>query len=399
MTSVSQKVEQTLLADIENTGLPLDQVSLVDLCDAKEGIYGAPGKNRRPVQLRFQKIKELTARSYRRLLAKHSITPGPATLAAVQQEQAQELPDQATAQDADEELVLSDDEELVLSDDDEDIDIHLANALGSISIQSKSASKMYTPEKPPTKTVMFSPTSGASPGQSTTDTMPSSTEDHATYCDDADPSVDALDFRHQFGTKSHPYIILADPSHPERNSPFDITSFEGVEYNDYDHNGFHIRMAVASPDMNDWKAFIPSSKEFPKLASLIGRAVVVKGPSRNYWMTDAEMYHQKAECQVTKTAHEKTDTAIEADPDRQKSFYLLVFDKRLILDNYIFSGNNTSLQAWKNGMKLEPKHPRYPFTKKKLDVIGMCLWWRIGIAGGTRIRNCKAKENADDLFD
>jgi hypothetical protein len=50
MTLLSQKVEQTLLADIENTGLPLDQVSLVDLCGAKEGIYGAPGKNRWPVQ-------------------------------------------------------------------------------------------------------------------------------------------------------------------------------------------------------------------------------------------------------------------------------------------------------------------------------------------------------------
>jgi hypothetical protein len=96
MTPLSQKVHQTLLADIENTGLPLDQILLVDLCEAKEGVYGAPGKNRPPVQLRFQKIKELTARSYRRLLAKHGITLGPATLAAKQQEQAAKLPDQAT---------------------------------------------------------------------------------------------------------------------------------------------------------------------------------------------------------------------------------------------------------------------------------------------------------------
>ena len=52
---LTRKTEQTLLEDIENTGLPLDQVSLVDICDAKEGIYGAPGKTRRPVQLRFKK--------------------------------------------------------------------------------------------------------------------------------------------------------------------------------------------------------------------------------------------------------------------------------------------------------------------------------------------------------
>jgi hypothetical protein len=57
--------------------------------------------NRQPVQLPFQKIKELTICSYRRLLAKHNITLGPAALAAKQQEQPEELPDQATAQDAD----------------------------------------------------------------------------------------------------------------------------------------------------------------------------------------------------------------------------------------------------------------------------------------------------------
>jgi hypothetical protein len=43
-------------------------------------------------------------------LVKHNITFGPASLAAEQQEQTQELPDQATTQDTGEELVLSKDE-------------------------------------------------------------------------------------------------------------------------------------------------------------------------------------------------------------------------------------------------------------------------------------------------
>jgi hypothetical protein len=212
----------------------------------------------------------------------------------------QELPEQETTQDADEdttqdadeELVLSDDEEeeLVLSDDDSDIDKHidtdLTSAFGGISIKSKS-SKMFSPEKTPIKKALFSPASGVSPGHySSTDTTASLTEDHASYYEDTDPAVDALDFRRQCGTKGRPYIILAEPSHPEQNFPFDITPLEGVEYNDYDHNGFHVRMAVAPPDMNAWKAFIPTSKEFPKLASLIGRVVMVKGPSRNYWISD-----------------------------------------------------------------------------------------------------------------
>jgi hypothetical protein len=299
---LSQKAAQQLLVDIENIGLPLDQISLVNLCDAKEGIYGGPGLPRRPVQAQFQKIKKLSARGYRRLLAHHNITPGPATLAAQQQ-------DQATAQDTDEEslLVLSDDEiadEKSSDDEDaqdtddedideEDIDSDLASAFGSCT--------MSSPQKTPNKK-LFSPS-------------PSRASSHAN-----DSALDALDFRRQWGTKSHPYITLADPSHPERNFPFDVISFEGVEHENHEHKGIHIRMAVASPDMNSFQAFIPSSKEFPRLALLIGRAVMVKGPSRSFGNSDAELYHEKGvECPVTKTAHEKTDTAIKAVPSRQTS--------------------------------------------------------------------------------
>jgi hypothetical protein len=100
-------------------------------------------------------------------LAKHGITLGPATLAAKQQEQAAKLPDQATAQDADEVLVLSDEE--TITNNNEDINIELPSALGDISINSKSSNKP-SPKMTPTKNVMFN--SGASSGQSTTDTMP-----------------------------------------------------------------------------------------------------------------------------------------------------------------------------------------------------------------------------------
>jgi hypothetical protein len=117
-------------------------------------------------------------------------------------------------------------------------------------------------------------------------------------------------------------------------------------------------------------------------------------------MSNAGLYHETGvDCQVTKTAHEKTDTAIKADPNRQTSFFLIVFHQGLILDNYIFSGNDTVLKTWKNGMKLEPDHESNPFKRKTIDVIGMCVWWRIGTTGGTRIRDGEAEEDADDLFD
>jgi hypothetical protein len=80
-------------------------------------------------------------------------------------------------------------------------------------------------------------------------------------------------------------------------------------------------------------------------------------------------------------------------------FFLIVFHKGIILDNYIFSDNDTVLKMWKNGMKLEAGHDSNPFKKKEKEVIGMCVWWRIRIAGGTRIRDGKAEEDADALFD
>jgi hypothetical protein len=118
--------------------------------------------------------------------------------------------------------------------------------------------------------------------------------------------------------------------------------------------------------MNAWKAFIPTTKEFPKLAPLIGRAVMVKGPSRSYWMSDTEMYNQqKGDCLITKNAHKKTDTAIKMDPSCQTSFYLIVFLKGIMMENYIFSGNDSFLLMWKNGMKLGPDHARYPSRRRR----------------------------------
>jgi hypothetical protein len=399
--SLQQKVERTLLEDLEKTGLPLDQISLVDICDAKEGIYGAPGKSRRPVQLRFQKIKDLTARSYRKLLYKHNITPSPPTLAAEAQESLDHQDDKDSIDNDDDEddEDEEDDEDDEEDEEDDNTTADLSRAFASISIKS---SKMFSPEKTPNKKALFSPTTGvSSPGHFITDIAATSLTDSSSG-DDVDLALDTLDFRHQGGTKSRPYITLADPSHTEQNFPFDITPLEGVEFNNYEHNGFHIRMSVAAPDMNAWKAFIPSAKEFPKLAALIGRAVMVKGPSRSFWMRDAAIYHKKGvDCPVTKTAHEKTDTAIKEDPSRQTSFFLIVFHKDIVLDNYIFSGNDTILKMNKNGMKLDHGHEANPFKKKLKEVIGTCVWWRIGIAGGTRIRDAEApeSEDADALFD
>jgi hypothetical protein len=118
---------------------------------------------------------------------------------------------------------LSDEE--TITGDDKDTDIKLASSFRDISIKSKS-SKISWPEMTPTKNVMFN--SGASSGQSTTDTMLISMEDHTASSNDGNPAVDVLDFQRQWGTQTCLPIILARPSHPEHNSPFISMPSQGL---------------------------------------------------------------------------------------------------------------------------------------------------------------------------
>jgi hypothetical protein len=154
--SITSKVERTLLQDIEEIGLPLDTISLVDICYKKEGIFGAPGKARRPVQKQFQKLKELSTRGYKKLLEKYDITPGPATLEAQSQTPEPEPEEQEDQEDQEDQDTDQQDEESVTSEvDDEDsntfsetsdrekeIKADLSSAFGNLSFKASSSVTM-----------------------------------------------------------------------------------------------------------------------------------------------------------------------------------------------------------------------------------------------------------------
>jgi hypothetical protein len=115
----------------------------------------------------------------------------------------------------------------------------------------------------------------------------------------------ALDFRHQHGTKENPYIVMADATMPEQNGVFDIVYISKVKHSNYECHGFHIRKTIDVPEDKDaWDAFIPSVDDFPQLALLMKRVVVIKGPSRGFWTQHFECYHKKWDCEVTKKVHE-----------------------------------------------------------------------------------------------
>jgi hypothetical protein len=67
-----------------------------------------------------------------------------------------------------------------------------------------------------------------------------------------------------------------------------------------------------------------------------------------------------------------------------------------VLDNHCFSGDHFVLQKQKNPLKLEANDKVNAFKK---DVLGMTIWLRIVVAGGTLIRKAKDGEDPADLYD
>ena len=161
------------------------------------------------------------------------------------------------------------------------------------------------------------------------------------------------------GTKTKPYIIQVDIHHPERNREFDILRVGGIIHNGYTRNGFHIRRSIAVPDHELWEATIPQN-----LPSYEKRAVLIKGPSRDFSIRDSDRYHRKMACNATKNAHMATEIKIEDDLGLQSSFWLLLFPEGIILDNaFVETGWVKMIEH--NSPIGEPLH-------------GMAVYWVIG---------------------
>jgi hypothetical protein len=437
---ITELLEEALLKDIEASGLSFDEISLVQLCDKKELIYGSPSSDiRRAIQKYFQKLKTRTPKNYNRLLVKHSIVAGPYNFFRLKQaEREAEIKTPPTAskkslpsipdsieETSIEEASATDDLSIVsiesesesesesdsLSKKDSCTDI--AGQFENLAIRSPPVrARMMTPTKTPIRKIASSIGSSgfASPVAVFASPVPSSgafgdtvasvasvSNNHTVNDHDA---YSLLNFFEQLGTKEQPHIIVANPDYPERNGPvFKISRLEIVEHNDHEYQGFHIRCAVDLPDFLEWEAFIPDPRDFPSLLPLYGRIIMIRGPSMPFWLRDDSRYHsdkKKIDCIATKKAHEKETTARnKAGESRLYSYHLIVFKPGTVLDNSVFSSNNT-LVINQLSLKMEDNHPENKFAKK---VHGMTLWWRIAEAGGTKIRNANSTIDATLLLD
>ena len=454
--TLTKKLKRALIEDIEEIGLPLKDISLVQLCDKKSHIYGGPStETRRAIQKFFQKLKKRPIKSYHKLLVDFEVTPGPNTFHRLRtenatnkttpgndggEEEAAEEEDQTTVDvssvvepsiaDPTEQTVAESKEEVVPeefvlavkptveSTCDSSVNntstengeaeeaprtsgqeiseiLQKFNSFCFDPQQTNANLEMMSPNKPPPPALMFGSITSPVPTPSLTDT-----DDSTEVMEKDDVAESILNFRFQFGTKRHPFIIMVNTYYPERNGPlFDIVKFEDVEYNDYEHGGYHIRVSCDLPDYEAYEATIPSPDEFPVWLPLFGRIVLFRTPSRSFWIRDHTRYHgdkKKIDCIVTKKVHEKTGTAIDEEPERQYSYHLAVFKPGTKLDNSIFSNNNMNVKRNHNGMRMEANNKDNAFEKK---IYGMAVWWRIAEAGGTRIRQADHKINAKTLLD
>lgn len=193
------------------------------------------------------------------------------------------------------------------------------------------------------------------------------------------------------GTLESPWVILVDTEHPERNREFDITFVESIKLDMKLRKGFHIRRSVTPLNQNEWEAWIPLNLP-DGLTAALGRCVMIKGPSRDYWLREEKHYHCVVFCKATEVAHGATQMEIENDPTGARAWHhwLLVFPPGIQLDNKIFSSDKSKIQKKKIAMKE---------TAGTRVILGMGLYWLVATKFGRDFGKAQdAPVNYDDQY-
>jgi hypothetical protein len=395
MPRIEAWLEQGLLQAIEDSGKPRDQVSLLEICESAPGVFGDKGDSkRRAIQVRFCNLKRKSIRSWAAYLDKNEIAHGAATTRLLREQAAQPSPE-SLASEKDEENLSSEDETedetpsaTTITEDE------IASATTEVepaALVPPSSPKAYTPSKDilGALTSAFNslsvkspaPFKALSPRKLTYLSPPP-----ATFKMQLPPSLSSTTEESSFeGSKLNPFIQHVNSDFPERNREFDIHHMDTIEHGDFDRSGYNIRVKTYVTDGHLW-----SAQMYNGAPGYEDRAILIKGPSRDATHGLIDEYHRKLDCVNTKDAHSKASIAISHAPERQVSYWLLLFKEGVKLDNVVFAGDPIFLKKQSIGLK---------DTIKERDFLSTYVQWRIADKDAGYRKVAEKIETMEDLYD
>ena len=210
------------------------------------------------------------------------------------------------------------------------------------------------------------------------------------------------------GSEDHPYIVIVNKERPEANLGFEVSLVAGIEHRGYVRTAYHIRKVRKSlvvveqrnwasshltscpastqttcvTQEDDWEAIIPRDK-YPSLSK---RAVLIRGPSQNFWHKSSTRYHQDGFCDKTRQVHEVLEAKIAETVTRRYSWWLIVLPDGTELENHIMSDD--AVHVKKVAMDLEETMKKYDEDdiEEEFTLVGMDVYWRIALKGGDMLR-------------
>ena len=229
---------------------PIEEISLLDLCNANPHLCGFKGsEHRRRLQKFFTRIKARIKRdghtAYLNTLNLYGVNQSKQETNTTADMIDEKLPDfNKLALDGED--TEGEEEEESISDDD----------------ISEASSVTFPADTTPSKNTSFlnktSKTHFKSPASFGSNKKKKSFTSPATSIDE---SFMALATRN--GTKDTPYIVYANTEYPEKNRDFDIVFISQMEHESHEYQGFEICRAIAVPDFDLWEMTIPTAKTLP----------------------------------------------------------------------------------------------------------------------------------------
>ena len=331
--SLPAYVLKQLLCDIEQKNLPFHNISLTSICNNRIDIYGPRGdKTRRQVQKVFDKLKRSSVKKYHAKLLRNNVMPGSATLAKLNNEK----------QEEEDEL---DEEDFTLVDDTDSLEPEtLPTSVRVQQFPPRSISKMqddqppiWTP--PRVQSPFLSPPQMASfhGSSATTEHRGSTTDQHHQPSPFLSPLSQPM--TRPGSSKKNPIVLLVDELYPEANTPFQIHCISDLQVPDRDtiQKGFYIAKEVNPNNVNLYEAYVTVPEE-SGLTGLSGHSLLmIKAPSLSHPFRNPNSLSSNPKEILQAQKH--TSNTINTTEERQTTYWLLVFPKRVSLDNMVFSNH------------------------------------------------------------